>query len=120
MPQARVAYGRRRSSRYRANTYLGTKDFYDNKGAIYKEDFQLTLILNSTDRYGPMRLIWALSSLVCYHRALCTKEVTKRNRSAIVSDGSLSKDVIPSPLNRDVPVDYNLKICLSSSINFGL
>ena len=59
---------------------------------------------------GPILLFGTLRSLVCYHRALCSKEVTKRNRSAIVSDGSLSKDVIPSPLNQDISVDNNMKI----------
>ena len=39
---------------------------------------------------------------VCDHRALSTKEVTKRNRPAAVSDRSLSKDVISSLPNQDI------------------
>ena len=64
---------------------------------------------------------------VCDHRALSTKEVTKRNRPAAVSDRSLSKDVISSLPNQDIAslfenafVNFDMTRCTCLNISYIL
>ena len=68
-----------------------------------------------------------LHCLVCDHRALSTKEVTKRNRPAAVSDRSLSKDVISSLPNQDIAslfenafVNFDMERCTCLNISYIL